>query len=610
MIASAKPETTTSVATEPTPGKSQRTSQRQDYGQSKYSRWATITVLSIFTYAVFVLDFTLLGKSGDGHDGLLGDCWVNQLLSFARSRNYFNLDLFISFTLLGLIGVQVARWKVGKSETEWTTTGAQSKRALTSKDGKPGNQQRCSRSSPDASCRTSGVSNARAASATQSSIMSRLNQSIDVAARAGDAAKAGRILLDFERQVKDTQGESNRPDTVSYNLVLRACAKQSDFKLAEYWLTRMESKGVEATVCSYNTVLDACAKADKAEKSESWLQRMLSKGIEANVISYATVIYAWARRGEEALARAWLQKMIDAGVAPDAVSYNSMIHACGVCGNAAGAEHWIEEMQARGLEATVTTYTAVIDACAKAVDVPRAEKWLEAMIAAKVEPNVVSFSSMIDACAKKADPARAEYWHDRMVKCGIKPNAHSFSAVINACAKAGNVDMATDWLGRSEMAGVANDVVVYSSVIDACGKVGDAQRAMSTFRRMQANGIRPHIVAYAALARPFAYKGDWMGVEGIAMEMAGAGIKPNEYFLYAQLLSYATATPRQHQRAERCFRDALRSGMKANDHVVGALQRAVGRERCIDLMQELCDGRPLPNTPPRRQRPSGGNSRK
>merc|ERR1719436_1618654 len=211
---------------------------------------------------------------------------------------------------------------------------------------------------------------------------------------------------------------------------------------------------------------------------------------------------------------------------------------------------------------------------------------------------------MIAACAKTTDLVGAEYWHDKMTERGITANAHSYSAVINACAKAGNVDAAERWLEKSERTGIANDVVVYSSVIDACGKAGNAERAMTIFRRMQANGIQPHIVAYAGLARPFAYQGDWMKVEGIAQEMASQGVSPNEYFIYAQLLSYATARPRQSQRAEQCFRRALSQGVTVNDHVVGALARCVGRNQCVELMRELCNGREVP-VPPRRGEGSG-----
>jgi len=223
------------------------------------------------------------------------------------------------------------------------------------------------------------------------------------------------------------------------------------------------------------------------------------------------------------------------------------------------------------------------------------------MVSEGVEANVVTYSAMIDACAKSGDLARAEKWHNAMTDKGVSPNAHSYSAVINACAKAGDVEAAERWLEKLEQAGVRSDVVVYSSVIDACGKVGDAERAMAVFHRMRASGIGPHIVAYAALARPFAYRGDWAEVECIGAAMKEDCVDPNEYFVYAQLLAYATARPRQNQRAEYCFRDALRRGIKANDHVVGALARSVARARCGELMKELCNGREVPLPPQRRE---------
>merc|ERR1719424_374022 len=221
------------------------------------------------------------------------------------------------------------------------------------------------------------------------------------------------------------------------------------------------------------------------------------------------------------------------------------------------------------------------------------------MMADGVTPNVVTFSALIDACAKSNNLTRAEYWHDRLVATGIKPNAHTYSAVINACAKASNVKAAERWFLKAETSGIVGDVVVYSSMIDACGKAGDAELALSVFNKMQANGVRPHIVAYAALARPFAYRGDYVEVERIACLMAQDNIRPNEYFIYAQLLAYACAKPRQSARAESCFRMAVHSGIKENDHIIGALSRAVGQGRCQELMDELCNGRSAaPRRPP------------
>merc|ERR1719414_2603995 len=195
---------------------------------------------------------------------------------------------------------------------------------------------------------------------------------------------------------------------------------------------------------------------------------------------------------------------------------------------------------------------------------------------------------MIDACSKAGDPARAEQWHKRMLDQAVQPNAHTFSAVISACAKGGDVAAASQHLKRMEEASIPADVVVYSSVLDACAKAGDSESAMQVFHQMRAHGIRPNVVAYASLARPFAHRGNWIEVEHLANEMRAEGLEMNEYFLYALLLAYAAARPRQADRAEVAFRRACSSGIPSNKHVLAALARAVGRLRCHELTRDVC----------------------
>lgn len=584
--------------------------------KSRRSRWTVAIFLTTGAIGLFAADYMLLGKTGDGFCFPPLYEFLSMLWSVGHASKNLALDGSLSAGVVAFILFQLSqRGYLKRGGTAVPAGGQGAPRRTDASKNKHGSNRGREDSDRVAGCGATAVptgcvpANGAASARTSPSFgqVSRLNQSIDFAARQGKVDEAARLLLEFESQ--STSDSTSQPDAVSYNLVIRAAAKKGDYEGAERWLSRMEANGLEATICSYNTVLDACAKADNAEGCETWLREMQSKGVEPNVISYATAIYARARRGEEGRAEALLKQMLNAGIAPDAVCYNSMIHACGVNGNPAGAERWIKEMQSRGLEARVTTFTAVIDACAKGGDVEQAERWLKAMIGANVNPNVVTFCALIDACAKACDLARAEYWHDKMVECNVQPNAHSYSAVINACAKSGDAAKAEVWLTRSEQAGIANDVVVYSSVIDACGKVGDAERAVAVFQRMQDHGIKPHIVAYAALARPFAYRGDYVAVERISSELVAAGMVPNEYFLYAQLLSYATARPRQAQRAEHCFREAHRLGLKANDHVIGALVRAVGRERKSELMRELYPGRISPASPAIRREPGGGKAR-
>jgi pentatricopeptide repeat protein len=562
----------------------------------KVFRWPSILAVACMIIALFVADTLLLGSpDDDSSTSWFLQAW--QKWNFVSPDSLFVLDCCWLLPVMACIIVKLFRSNV--HDNKKSTKGITKKPAH---KGRRNDLRPATASKPVAS----NANLAKAAEHQNQRIRSKWNLEIATAARQGDFDKAVRLLLKFESEGED----GCRPDVVSYNLLIHAFAKKGDLKGAEKWLQHLESKGIEATCCSYNSILDACAKAGTwtaAEACERWLERMLDKNVKTNVVSYASVVYAWARRGEQARAEMWMKRMIDSGIKPDEVAYNSVIHACSVSGNPAGAERWMQDMQDRGILASVTTFATVIDACSKGGDLPSAEKWFEIMLDAKVEPNVMTFTSMIDACAKKVDPDRAEYWFNKMVQCNIVPNAHSFSAIINAFAKSKDAAKAEQWLDHAEKVGI-QDGVIYSSVLDACGQASDSERAVKVFQRMVDNGIKPTIIAYSALARPFAYRGDWVEVESIAKEMSKHRVRPNEYFLYSQLISYASSKPRQDERAEQCFREAHRLGLKVNDHVVTALSRAVGRSRCSDLMNELCNGRPVPFCVARGGKPGGSKA--
>jgi pentatricopeptide repeat protein len=365
-------------------------------------------------------------------------------------------------------------------------------------------------------------------------------------------------------------------DGILPNIVMRSYAKKGDIKGAKQWLEEMKVKGLEVSACTYNTIMDACAKAQKPELCEKWLSQMIADGVAPTVVSFTVAIHAYAHRGGEQGAEAVLQRMKAAGLQPDIICYNALIHACSVHGHVLGVERWMNELLELGVEASVTTFTAAIDACAKVGDVTRAEGWMHKMVGAGLEPNVVSYSSLMDACAKAGDPERAGHWYDEMLKVGVVPNSHSFGAAIHACAQKADAATAEQWLVRAQAAGM-EDPVLYSSVINVCGKANDAERAWGIFEHMRTRGVRPHIVLYAALARPFAHRGDYQRVEEIAKIMEESGVASNEYFLYAQLLAYSNARPKQSSKAEEVFKKAQASGVPINDRVLGVLARAIGK---------------------------------
>lgn len=69
--------------------------------------------------------------------------------------------------------------------------------------------------------------------------------------------------------------------------------------------------------------------------------------------------------------------------------------------------------------------------------------------------------------------------------------------------------------------------------------------------------------------------------------MEKSGQRPNEYFIYAQLLAYATAKPKEPARAERCIRNALEDWGSLG--AVGGGWEAKGARGDVNLYTMGCD---------------------
>jgi len=58
----------------------------------------------------------------------------------------------------------------------------------------------------------------------------------------------------------------------------------------------------------------------------------------------------------------------------------------------------------------------------------------------------------------------------------------------------------------------------------------------------------------------------------------------NDFFLYALLLAYVLASPKQPKRAEETFLRVIRAGhIEVNQYLMSVLHRAVGRHRAREV---------------------------
>jgi pentatricopeptide repeat protein len=405
------------------------------------------------------------------------------------------------------------------------------------------------------------------------------NKSIHEAAKTGDIAKA-------EETLDEIESSGLRPDVISFNSVLHAHAKKGDLENVERLLERMRDRSVRPNAMSYNITMDASTKATDSKSPDKWLTNILEKGIEAGEISFKTVVQARAQKGETASAEQWLRKMIGSGVEPDAAVFNSVIQACSRRGHVACAERCIETMAGLGIAPQPITFAAILDTCANAGDADRAEKWMQKLCSESTVPDIYHYRAMIDACSKALDIRRAKIWHSCMSRLGMPPDAHCLEALLKMCAKVGDADSACTWLAELTSCSLHANVDHCNAALEACAKASDVQLARKTFDNMCKYAIHPTTLSYALLGRTYAHHGDWQEVEELMKQLENKGYGMDEQVLYALMLAYANSRPRQADRADTALQMALKKGVKVNKFVHTAATRAIGRQRCQQVMEE------------------------
>jgi len=249
------------------------------------------------------------------------------------------------------------------------------------------------------------------------------------------------------------------------------------------------------------------------------------------------------------------------------------------------AEEAFREMQRQQLQPSLQIYSQVATAWVRAENVERAETLLEEMLADGVVPDAIIVGLMVHTHAMRRDLESAERWHARLVEYNIPRSHASFGRIINACAKASNIEKALHYLEEMVALGIKPEVITFSCLLDACANAGDLEQAKQIFKRMKCSGVELNAVPYACLGRLFAARGMFVEVERLFQDMLDTDISMNEYCVCTLLTAYGRSLPRQSERAERCFRSAVKQGITVNGKVLAALRSATSRQVYQDLQR-------------------------
>ena len=384
-----------------------------------------------------------------------------------------------------------------------------------------------------------------------------------------------------------------RPDTAAFNAAFNACANLGDVQRFAQLFEEMPEWGVRPDVLTYNVVIKLCARVDRKDLLPLVLEKILREGLtpcnttlHSLVAAYVgfrelgtaeKIVQAMRERradvcsilrnpksqehepeGEEnADAHAFLEKLVrpddeeedkllllprtyapdsriyttlmkgymkegrvsdviqmveamrreeNPSCRPDQVTYTTVITALVNAGLMDRARSVLAEMALQGVPANRVTYNVLLKGYCELLQLEKAKELVKEMGGKiGIEPNVVSYNILIDGCILVDDSAGALTYFNEMRERGIAPSKVSYTTLMKAFALTGQPKLSHKVFDEmSKDPRVRVDQVAWNMLIEGYCRIGLIEEAKKLVERMKESGYLPDVSTYGSLANGIA----------------------------------------------------------------------------------------------------------
>ncbi|KAJ0824086.1 putative tetratricopeptide-like helical domain superfamily [Helianthus annuus] len=339
------------------------------------------------------------------------------------------------------------------------------------------------------------------------------------------------------------------PDILTYNVMIKLCARTERKDLLVFVLERIIEKGIplcmttlQSLVASYigfgdletaEKVVQAMREGrrdlcrilreanlqefpneNESEVFEKLLSNMkyptdyepplLEKVFAPNTRMYTTLMKGYMKAGRIKDTVRMLEAMRnqeDSSSHPDHVSYTTVVSALVNVGSMEKARQVLTEMTRSGIQANRITYNILLKGYCQQLQLDNARETIKEMINAGIEPDAVSYNTLIDGCILIDDCAGALAFFNEMRARGIAPTKISYTTLMKAFSVSGQPKLAHDVFSEMEKdPRVKVDLIAWNMLIEAYNRAGMLEPAKELVEKMKKKGVYPDVATYGSLA--------------------------------------------------------------------------------------------------------------
>lgn len=385
--------------------------------------------------------------------------------------------------------------------------------------------------------------------------------SLNACANLGD----GKKFLQLYGEMKEFGAE---PDVLSYNVLIKLCARVNRKDLLVYVLEKIIENGVPMCMTTLHSLVAAYVGFGDLEAAEKIVQAMregrrdicrmlrdlnvedyededehddegvkvgdlscqdsqvfekllpnsvslgnkepplLPKAYAPNSRIYTTLMKGYMKAGRVSDTIRMLEAMrqqSDNASHPDHVTYTTVVSALVKAGSVDRARQVLAEMSRIGVPANRVTYNVLLKGYCQQLQIEKARELLKEMTDAGIEPDVVSYNILIDGSILIDDSTGALAFFNEMRGRGIAPTKISYTTLMKAFASSGQPKLANKVF--DEMLNdprVKVDMIAWNMLVEAYCKQGLVEEAKRVVQKMKDNGFYPNVSTYGSLANGIA----------------------------------------------------------------------------------------------------------
>ncbi|CAN1330862.1 Pentatricopeptide repeat-containing protein PPR5 homolog, chloroplastic [Linum perenne] len=279
-----------------------------------------------------------------------------------------------------------------------------------------------------------------------------------------DKSKALTKALGYFDKMKGL--ERCKPNVVTYNILLRACALARDVNRVNEMFKELENSTVSPDIYTYNGVMDAYGKNGMIGEMEFVLSLMKANRCRPDIITFNLLIDSYGRKQQFAKMEQVFQSLLQSKEKPTLPTFNSMIINYGKARQRDRAQDVFNKMNDMKYTPSFITYESLIMMYGFCDCMTNARGVFDSMLESGKEVRVSTLNAMLDVYCMNKLHIEAHSLLQSAGGFGVMPDSSTYKLLYKAYTKANNKELVQKLLKRMEKDGIVTDSKFF---LDALG---------------------------------------------------------------------------------------------------------------------------------------------